>query len=117
LLGESFDVARVSGVTLLAVEMRGIVRVVSSRDDGASWTPPAVAFDASEYPDLHADVAVPSRLLTIGGRVFLYGATARSGQSYPLLASDDQGASFRGLAAAAPNAAEAPRVAVGSARD
>lgn len=117
LLGESFDIARVSGVTLLVVETRGIVRVVSSRDDGASWTPPAVAFDASEYPDLRADVAVPSRLLTIGGRVFLYGATTRNGQSYPLLASDDQGASFRGLAAAAPSVAEPPRVAVGSARE
>lgn len=117
LVGESFDVARVSGVTLIAVETRGIVRVISSRDDGASWTPPAVAFDVSEYPELRADVAVPSRLLNIGGRVFLYGATSRSTQSYPLLASDDQGASFRGLAAPAQDTVERPRVAVGSARD
>jgi hypothetical protein len=117
LTSESFDLARVNGVTLLAVETRGIVRIVSSRDDGVSWTPPGVAFDAREYPELRADVAVPSRLLAIGGRVFLYGAAARSGQSYPLLASDDQGASFRGLAVPAQGGVEAPRVAADSTRN
>lgn len=117
LTSDSFDLARVSGVTVLAVEMRGIVRVVSSRDDGASWTPPSVAFDAGEYPELKADVAAPSRLLTIGARVFLYGAATRSSQSYPLLASDDQGASFRGLALPASESADVSRVASDSARD
>jgi hypothetical protein len=117
LSSDNFDLARVSGVTVLAVETRGIVRVVSSRDDGVSWTPPSVAFDASEYPELKADVAAPSRLLTIGARVFLYGAVTRSAQSYPLLASDDQGASFRGLALpAARDASGAARVAADSAR-
>jgi hypothetical protein len=117
LTSDHFDLARVSGVTLLAVETRGIVRIVSSRDDGVSWTPPGVAFDSSEYPELRADVAAPSRLLAIGGRVFLYGAATRSTQSYPLLASDDQGASFRGLAPLARDAADGSRVAADSTRD
>jgi hypothetical protein len=76
-----------------------------------------VAFDASEYPELHADVAVPSRLLAVAGRVFLYGAVARSAQSYPLLASDDQGASFRGLAPLVRDGADSARVATDSTRN
>jgi hypothetical protein len=95
LTSESFDVARVSGATVLAVETRGIVRVVSTRDDGSSWTPPSVAFDSGEPSAQRVDVAVPTRLIAFGSRLFLYGATTKASQSYSLLASDDQGASFR----------------------
>jgi hypothetical protein len=95
LLGESFDVARVAGATVLALESRGVVRVVSSRDDGASWTPASVAFDAAEPQAQRSDVAVPTRLIAFGSRLFLYGAALKPSQSYPLLVSDDQGASFR----------------------
>ncbi|MFZ5894290.1 MAG: hypothetical protein ACOY0T_24730 [Myxococcota bacterium] len=95
LTSESFDVARVAGATVLAVETRGIVRVVSTRDDGGSWTPPSVAFDASEPGTVRADVGVPTRLVAFGSRLFLYGAAQKSSQSYALLVSDDQGASFR----------------------
>jgi hypothetical protein len=95
LTGESFDLARVAGATVLAVESRGIVRVVSTRDDGTSWTPPNVAFDAGEPSSPRADISVPTRLIAFGSRLFLYGATLKASQTYPLLASDDQGASFR----------------------
>jgi hypothetical protein len=95
LTSESFDVARVAGATVLAVETRGIVRVISTRDDGSSWTPPSVAFDSAEPSSLRADVAVPTRLIAFGSRLFLYGAASKPNQSYSLLASDDQGASFR----------------------
>jgi hypothetical protein len=107
LANEEFDLARVNGTTVLAVATRGIVRVASSRDDGQTWTPSAVAFDAAEYPGLGADVAVPTRLTALGSRLLLHGAPTRNGQSYPLLVSDDQGASFRGdgVAAALPEAA------------
>jgi hypothetical protein len=97
LTAENFDIARISGATVLAVETRGIVRVISTRDDGASWTPPTVAFDSAEYPNLRVDVPTPTRLISLGSRLLLYGAATKSSQSYALLASDDQGASFRSL--------------------
>jgi hypothetical protein len=94
-LGLPLDIARVKGVTVLAVNMRGLVRVSSSRDDGRSWTPFTVAFDPEAYPDLRTDVAVPDRLLVAGGRLLLYGATRKPSETYPLLFSDDFGASWR----------------------
>jgi hypothetical protein len=99
----AISVARVRGVSVVAIAAGGVVRVVSSRDDGETWTPPVVAYDHEE----HASAAergrgaqsarVPSRLLALEDRVLLYaGAESRSG-SYPVLASDDFGASWRGF--------------------
>ena len=95
LFEQTLDVARVHGTTVLAVTHRDIVRVTSSRDEGRTWTPFYVAFDTSEHPEVRADVRTPSRLLTVDGRVFLYGGANRSTQSYSVLVSDDHGASFR----------------------
>jgi hypothetical protein len=89
------DVARVDGITVVAATSGGIVRVASSRDDGKSWTPFTVVFDAAEYPDLRFDVPVPDRLLVEGHRVELAGAGRKASATYPLLVSDDGGASFR----------------------
>jgi hypothetical protein len=93
--GVPVDVARVRGTTIVALTTGGIVRVASSRDDGRTWTPLSVAFDEAEQPDLRTSVRVPGRLLALGDRVFLYGGAARSQHTYPVLASDDHGASFR----------------------
>ena len=95
LFEQTLDVARVHGTTVLAVTHRDIVRVTSSRDEGRTWTPFYVAFDAAEHPEVRADVRTPSRLLTVDNRVFLYGGANRSTQSYSVLISDDHGASFR----------------------
>lgn len=116
LTSEEVDVARVQGVTVLVVETQGIVRVMSSRDDGATWTPPSVAFDRGEFPALASGYRPPTRLLRLGSRLLLYGAASRAGQPYLALASDDQGASFRSLAPAVRPAAEPPRVAAGAPR-
>jgi photosystem II stability/assembly factor-like uncharacterized protein len=89
------DVARVDGVTVVAVTMGGIVRVASSRDDGQSWTPFAVAYDDAEHPSHHVDVRVPGRLLALGRRLLLHGGAPRPAQTYSLLVSDDYGASWR----------------------
>jgi hypothetical protein len=87
------DLARVGGVTVMALGMGNVVRVVSARD-GAGWTPTSVAYDGDAYG---LPVAKrPTRLLTLGKRVLLHGAAARANETYPLLYSDDQGASFRG---------------------
>jgi hypothetical protein len=90
----SFDVARVHGTTVLAVETGGIVRVTSSRDDGRSWAPATVAYDGVESPLPKS--AMPNRLLRVGRRLFLHGTSTRMNPTYGLLYSDDAGASFRG---------------------
>lgn len=89
------DIARAQGATIVALTMRGVVRVTSSRDDGRTWTPFVVAYDDGAFPDLRVDVRVPSRLLTIDKHVFLYGGAPKPGQSYSVLVSEDLGASFR----------------------
>jgi hypothetical protein len=87
-------VVRAAGVTVLAVPSHGIVRVASSRDDGATWTPFTVAFDPAAYPELRFDVPAPDRLYVSGKRVLLFGAPPKPNMRFPVLASDDFGASW-----------------------
>ena len=93
-IGYPVDVARVQGTTIVALAMGQVVRVASSRDAGTSWTPFSVAYDAGEAPPSGA--ALPTELLVVGRRVLLHGAPRRAGETYPLLYSDDQGASWHG---------------------
>ena len=88
------DIARVGGTTVLALKMGNIVRVTSSRDGGTSWTPLSVAYDGGEHP--LSPARMPTSLLTVGKRVLLHGSAVRGTDTYGLLYSDDQGASFRG---------------------
>ncbi len=84
------DVARIGGDTVLSRTSGGITRVSSSRDDGRSWLPWTVAFDrVSTGARGHA----PFRLLVVADDVLLYGG-ARDESAYPLLVSEDHGASF-----------------------
>jgi hypothetical protein len=92
---QTLDIARAHGTTVLAVTSKDIVRVSSSRDEGRTWTPFYVAYDIAEHPEVRVDVRVPSHLLTLENRVFLYGGANRPSQSYSVLISDDHGASFR----------------------
>jgi hypothetical protein len=92
--GATFSVARVRGASVLAVSRAGVVRVASSRDDGQSWTPWTVAYDRAERGKQGAADAPPTRLLGLGGRVLLYGTAPSPSADYPLLASDDLGASW-----------------------
>jgi hypothetical protein len=89
------DLAKVKGVVVLSAARAGVVRVVSSRDDGRSFTPPVVAFDAAEYPELASARPPPARLLSLGDRLLLYAGSERASDAYPVLVSDDQGVSFR----------------------
>jgi hypothetical protein len=102
LLSGEFDIARVAGVIVMASAHRGVVRVRTSRDDGASFAPATVAFDAQSQPS--PKHLVPSRLLVMGQRLMLY-AAAKPGDRYPVLISDDFGASFRAPRASATAAA------------
>jgi hypothetical protein len=95
----SFDIARVSGVSVVASVDYGIVRVRSSRDNGAHWTPATIAFDWQRLSEQSSDVNVPDRLLKLGNRLVLHGSSeSTNGTTYPLLVSDDFGASWRGPA-------------------
>ncbi len=101
-LENSFDIARVAGVSVVASVDYGIVRVRSSRDNGQHWTPATVAFDWQTQRSRTPDGPVPDRLLKLGNRLLLHGTAPAggAGQSYPLVFSDDFGASWSGLAAA-----------------
>lgn len=88
------DVARVDGALVVAVATGALTRVASSRDDGVTWTPWAVAYDRDAEPDAIRRLAPPTRLLALERRVILYAGSARN-EPYPVLVSDDQGASWR----------------------
>ena len=91
----ALDVAKVKGTVVVSVAQDGVVRVISSRDEGRSFTPAVVAFDAAEYPELALTRRAPVRLLALGERLLLLGGPVKGNDSYPVLASDDQGVSFR----------------------
>jgi hypothetical protein len=88
------DIAKVKGIIVLSVASEGVVRVVSSRDEGKTFTPPIVACDIAEYPELGLR-RPPARLLGLGERLLLYAGGSKSTDTYPILVSDDQGVSFR----------------------
>lgn len=89
------DVARVAGSTVVASAAHGVTRVSSTRDDGRTWTPPAVAFDRDSGEREGLSMPAPWRLLAVDGRVLLYGGGRKPEDAYWLLVSDDHGASFR----------------------
>jgi hypothetical protein len=89
------DVARVAGTTVVASAAHGVTRVSSTRDDGRTWTPPAVAFDRESGDKEGLSMPAPWRLLAVDGRVLLYGGGRKAEDAYWLLVSDDHGASFR----------------------
>lgn len=94
-VGSAADVAKVKGIIVVSTAQDGVMRVMSSRDEGRTFTPAVVAFDAAEYPELGLARRVPQRLLGLGERLLLVGSPTRGNDSYPLLVSDDQGVSFR----------------------
>jgi len=84
------DVARIGGDTIIARTSGGVTRVVSSRDDGRTWTPWIVAFDSQSS---QISAPAPFRLLVVADDLLLYSGTP-AGERYPLLVSSDHGASF-----------------------
>ncbi|HWO14179.1 MAG TPA: hypothetical protein VNN80_31960, partial [Polyangiaceae bacterium] len=90
----ALSIARVKGVSIIATARAGVVRVISSRDDGETWTPAVVAYDRDEQPSPAAEL--PAHLLSLGSRVMLYAGAQRPNQTYPVLFSNDFGASWQG---------------------
>lgn len=94
-LAGAFDVARMQGTSVVISVDQGVVRARSSRDNGQTWTTATIAYDWQNPSNPRTDVRVPARLLKVGKRLLLHGE-AKSGQTYPLLFSDDAGASWHG---------------------
>lgn len=99
------DVARLGGDIVVSRAAGGITRVTSTRDEGRSWTPWTVAYDASTSS---VGEVAPFRLLVAADTLLLYSGS-NSGGGYPLLVSDDHGASFH-----APESVVAPNHAAGA---
>jgi hypothetical protein len=108
-LAADFDVAQVDGVSVVLTSGRGIARVRSSRDRGATWTPSVVVYDAAEPAS--SAVTAPNQLLVMGRRLMVYGQ-ASAAKTYPVLYSDDYGASFHGVEVASTTAARRGPVAM-----
>jgi hypothetical protein len=88
----SLSIARIEGATVIAMALSGVVRVISSRDDGETWTPPVVAYDAAEHADAEK---VPTHLLALGQRLSLFAGAQSGSDAYPVLFSSDLGASWQ----------------------
>jgi hypothetical protein len=90
--GVALSIARIKGVAVIAIARGGVVRVISSRDDGATWTPPVVAFDRAEHGG-----TTPTHLLSLGSKLVLYAGSSNAREGYPSLWSSDFGTSWQGL--------------------
>ncbi len=89
------DVVRVGRILVVSTYAEGVVRVASTRDEGRSWTPFSIAYDAHESARERREPA-PTRLIAVGPRVLLYAAPPDEGKTYPVVVSEDFGASWRG---------------------
>lgn len=90
--GAEFSIARVKGVSVISMARAGVVRVISSRDDGETWTPPVVA----HARDDRSLAAAPTHLLSLGSKLLLYAGGRSPTDSYASLSSNDFGASWQG---------------------
>src|SRR5690606_2004858 len=92
---EGFDVAQLKGVTGLASIAGGVLRVRSSRDHGKTWTPATVALD-TKSAGLSSSQVKRVHLKPVGERLLLWVTGDSSQRRYPMVVSEDFGASFRG---------------------
>jgi hypothetical protein len=90
--GTSLSIARAKNVSVIAMARDGVVRIISSRDDGETWTPPIVAYDRAEQ----GDASEPTHLLGLGSKLLLYSGGRSSTEFYSILQSTDFGASWQG---------------------
>jgi hypothetical protein len=90
--GASLSIARVKNVSVISIARGGVVRVISSRDDGQTWTPPVVAYDREDP----GGTVIPTHLLGLGSKLVLYAGGRSPTDVYPSLVSSDFGASWQG---------------------
>jgi hypothetical protein len=90
------DVARVQGTIVLALLEGDVVRTLSSRDEGRTWTPPTVAFDRQESALAPSSSPLGVGLMPFGSVLLLLVELPSRAQAVGLL-SQDLGASWHGL--------------------
>lgn len=94
---DGLDVGRLRGATVIAVSQGPIVRVVSTRDEGRSYTPFTVALDHDDNVETEPVAHFPAQLLPIAGNLILV-QEKRTGDAVSVaLVSSDYGASWRPL--------------------
>jgi hypothetical protein len=91
------DVARIAHTIVVAISKEGLVRVITSRDEGVTMTPLSLVFDARDAGTVALYGGALPRLVALGKRLLLI-LTATDGASVGEglgLVSEDFGASFR----------------------
>jgi hypothetical protein len=91
---QGVDIARQKGANIVAVTQGALVRVLSSRDEGRSYTPFTVAVDTSELEFPVRPVSHPAQLLAIANTLFLIQEPVSGSGPSLALSSVDQGASW-----------------------
>ncbi len=91
---DGIDVARQKGATVVAVTQGALVRVLSSRDDGRSYTPFTVAIDHQDACPLELAAYQPAQLLSIANSLLILQEPASGSGPTLALSSSDQGASW-----------------------
>ncbi|HEY5958543.1 MAG TPA: hypothetical protein VIV60_18400, partial [Polyangiaceae bacterium] len=87
------DVARVNRTIVVAAARDGLVRVTTSRDEGATLTPPALVFDARGAAGIAIEAPIVPHLFGFEKQVELVLSNPSGSRSWALL-SNDAGASF-----------------------
>jgi hypothetical protein len=92
---EGIDIARQKGASIVAVTQGSLVRVLSTRDDGRSYTPFTVAIDRRESGAAGRHALRPAQLLAVANTLLLVQESQEKAGSALALSSVDQGASWR----------------------
>ena len=90
------DVARVARTVVIAIAKDGLVRVTTSRDEGATMTPLSLVFDARDLNIPSPESRLVPALLGFD-RLLQLTLSAPGGSARWTLCSDDYGASFHTL--------------------
>ena len=94
---DGIDAARQKSATVVAVTQGALVRVLSSRDDGRSYTPFTVAIDHRDTDQPSINTYRPAQLLAIASTLLLVQEATTGPTGALALSSRDQGASWHGL--------------------
>ena len=94
LSADGIEVARIRGAIVIAITQGPIVRVVSTRDEGRSYTPFTIALDHADSVMAEKGRYFPAQLLAIGGNLMMTQESESSSAPTLALTSNDFGASW-----------------------
>jgi hypothetical protein len=91
---QGIDIARQKGASIVAVTQGSLVRVLSTRDDGRSYTPFTVAIDRRDSGLAARNTLRPAQLLAVANTLLLMQEWTSGAGDALALSSGDQGASW-----------------------